>query len=115
MIRRALLAVVLLAFVACGGSSSPSAPSRPAFTRSGTGNAAFDMPTDVARIRVTGTYTGHSSNFIIWVNNQLIVNELLGTGWPSTSYSGTHQLPAGGGVTRVENSTGVAWTITEVR
>jgi hypothetical protein len=114
MIRRALIAVAMLTLVACGGSSSPSAPSRPAFTRSGTGNAAFDMPADVRRIRVTGTYTGNSSNFIIWINNQLIVNELLGTGWPNTSYSGTHQLTNGGGVTRIENSTGVAWTITEV-
>jgi hypothetical protein len=74
------------------------------------------MPLDVARVHVVGTYAGHSSNFIAWINKPrtLLVNELLGTGWSSTVYDGT-LLTGGGGVVSIEGSSGVAWSFTEVR
>lgn len=85
----------------------------PIFTRSGTGNTVFDMPTYVARVRIRGTYTQFSSNFIIKIGGSLIVNELLGTAWGPTTYDGTHLTQ--GGVVEITNSSGVAWSIEEVR
>ena len=87
----------------------------PLFTQSGTGNNVIDLPSSVTRLRITGQYSGNSSNFVIWCGSQLVVNELLGTAWNQTSYSGTHQISSPGCAARIENSTGVAWTLTEVR
>lgn len=118
MVRRAVAVVFLLVLVACGGSSdsTPKPTPLPAqlFTRTGTGNTVFDMPTYVARVRITATYTGSGSNFIVKIGGNLIVNELLGTSFGPLTYAGTH-LTGGGGVTEITNSTGVAWTFTEVR
>jgi hypothetical protein len=87
---------------------------RDLFRRSGSGDTVFDMPLDVARVRVVGTYTSNSSNFIVRIGGRLIVNELLGTFWNQTRYDGT-LLTGGGGVVAIANSSGVAWSIDEVR
>lgn len=87
---------------------------RDLFTRSGTGNTVFDMPTDVARVRIIATYTQNSSNFIVRIGGRLIVNELVGTFWSQTRYDGTH-LTNGGGVVEITNSSGVAWSFEEQR
>jgi hypothetical protein len=87
---------------------------RDLFRRSGSGDTVFDMPVDVARIHVVGTYNGFSSNFIVKIGGRLIVNELLGTSWGTTRYEGT-LLTGGGGVVSITNSSGVNWTVEEVR
>lgn len=89
-------------------------PPRPDFFRSGMGDTVFDMPIDVARVRIIGTYTGNSSNFVVRIGGRLIVNELIGTGWGTTRYDGT-LLTGGGGVVAITNSSGVSWSIQEVR
>lgn len=119
MKKVALVVLVALAsFSACGGGSpsSPSPTPRPLWSNSGTGDMVFDMPRDVARVRVIGTYTGSSSNFIVWIEKPrtLLVNELLGTGWGRTTYDGT-LLTEGGGIVSIESSSGVAWSFMEVR
>lgn len=86
----------------------------PLFTKTGTSDFVFDMPAYISRVRITGTYTKHSSNFIVYIGGRLIVNELLGTGWGTTKYDGT-LLTGGGGVVAIEKSSGVAWTLAEVR
>lgn len=85
----------------------------PLFTRSGTGDNVFDMPTSVTRVRITGRYTANSSNFIVRIAGRLIVNELLGTAWNQVDFAGTYVTS--GGVVEITNSSGVAWTFTEVR
>lgn len=85
----------------------------PLFRRSGTGNTVFDMPTHVRRVRIVGTYTRSSQNFVVWIDGDLIVNELLGTHWGMTRYEGIHLT--GGGVTEVKLSSGVSWSFSEVR
>lgn len=115
---------VLLFFAACGGGGSSTSPSAttptttlaPLWTRAGIGDMVFDMPSYVTRVRVVGTYTGYTSNFIIWINKPrtLLVNELLGTGWGKTTYDGT-LLTGGGGVVSIESSSGVVWSFAEVR
>jgi hypothetical protein len=80
--------------------------------RQGTGANVFDMPTDLRRVRIEAVYTGGGENFVVWVDNDLVVNTILGTRWPSTTYSGVHLVH--GGVVQVEYSEGVRWSITQV-
>jgi hypothetical protein len=87
---------------------------RDVFRRNGVGDSVFDMPTDVARVRVVGIYSGSSSNFIVRIGGRLIVNELLGIFWNQTRYDGT-LLTGGGGVVAITNSSGVSWSFEEVR
>ena len=99
-----------------GGNTTPISGrgQRDLFRRSGTGDSVFDMPADVARVRIIGTYSGGSSNFIVRIGGRLIVNELLGTFWGQTRYDGT-LLTGGGGVVAITNSSGVNWSFEEVR
>jgi hypothetical protein len=87
---------------------------RDLFRRSGTGDSVFDMPADVARIHIIGSYSGSSSNFIVRIGGRLIVNELVGTFWGQPRYDGT-LLTGGGGVVAITNSSGVNWSFEEVR
>ncbi len=78
----------------------------------GAGDNVFDMPKTVTRVKITGTYTGYSSNFIVHIGGNYVVNELLGTGWGQTYFSGTYATT--GGTVEILYSSGVAWTFTEV-
>lgn len=80
--------------------------------RAGAGANVFDMPTDLRRVRVEAAFTGGGENFVVWVDDDLVVNTILGTRWPSTTYSGVHLVR--GGVVQVEHSEGVSWSITQV-
>jgi hypothetical protein len=126
--RKLLAVAVLLALPACGGgSSSPTPvtvatttttttlPPRPIFTASGSGDTVFDMPTSVARVKITGDYPSRSSNFIVKIGGRLVVNEILGTSSIAVGphFEGTYVTT--GGVVEITNSTGVSWTFTEVR
>jgi hypothetical protein len=88
---------------------------RPLFTRSGVGASVFDMPTDVSRIQVNGSYNGNCENFVVSVGGRLVVNEILGSCSVASgrTYSGQHLVS--GGVTEVKLSTNVSWAITEIR
>jgi hypothetical protein len=85
----------------------------PLFSVSGTGDTVFDIPSSVARVRITGDYTKRGSNFIVWIDHDLVVNEIIGTAWESTHFEGTYLT--GGGTVQIEKSSGVRWTFTEVR
>lgn len=85
----------------------------PIFVKGGVGDTVFDMPTYVRRIRIQGTYTGYSSNFIVHIAGSHIVNELIGTGWGPTTFDGTYVTT--GGVVEILSSSGVSWAFTEVR
>lgn len=84
---------------------------RDPFRRAGVGDTVFDLPPGVTRLRITGTYTANSSNFIVYVGGRLIVNELLGRGWGMTHFEGTYVVS--GTVVEIRSSSGVAWTFTE--
>jgi hypothetical protein len=102
--------------VAPAPSPAPSPGPAPApgglWSVSGVGDNVFTMPSSVLRVRITGVYTAFSRNFIVWLNNRLLVNELLGTAWGQTRYEGV--LLGGGGLVQIQHSNGVAWTMTQV-
>lgn len=83
----------------------------PLWTVSGVGNTVFDMPSYVSRVRITGRYDSNSSNFIVRIGGRLVVNELLGRAWSSTTYNGLHLTT--GGVVEITNSRDVTWTFTQ--
>lgn len=116
---RAALPLLLCALiVGCDKSAdSPTGPSSsagPLFSRSGSGNDVFNRPSFVNRVRITGQFSGFSSNFFVYCGTDLLVNELLGTGWKTTSYAGTHAV-SNCSQFEIKDSNGVSWTIAEVR
>ena len=74
----------------------------------------FDLPARITRVRIEAAYAGNTSNFIVKIAGKLIVNELLGTFWGPTTFTGTY-LISGGGTVEITDSSGVSWTFTEVR
>lgn len=91
-------------------------PPRPNFVHSGVGVSVFDMPPDVQRVRIIGTYAGSCQNFIVHLRGRGLVNEILGTCsiGIGARYDGTHQTN-GGGTVEVLNASGVSWSFQEVR
>jgi hypothetical protein len=85
----------------------------PVFSASGVGDNVFTIPATVSRIRIMARYTGNSSNFVVRIAGSLVVNELIGTFWGTTTFDGTYLTS--GGTTAITNSSGVSWTFTEVR
>lgn len=100
----------------------------PLFTSTGVGNNVFTMPATVATLHITASYTGSSSNFIVWAGPvgsscsvsvgsgcRLLVNVIIGTfGSNKPTYDSVIQTGGGGTVT-VSQSDGVTWSMTEVR
>ncbi len=117
MRHRYLIVLALVCAAAACGSDSPTAPSGPLFSSQGQGNTVIDLPATVKRLQIHGLFTGTSANFVIWCGTQLIVNEILGTSSiaRSTTYDGLHQVQSPGCSLRIENSTGVIWTLVESR
>ena len=67
----------------------------PRWQRSGTGSDIFDLPVRIERIRIDGEFLGRGENFAVWCGGPgdrgaLLVNEILGTAWERTRYSGVH-------------------------
>jgi hypothetical protein len=85
----------------------------PIFTRVGSGDTVFDLPSYVTRIRITADYTAFTSNFIVRIGGRLVVNELVGTAYNQTHFDGTYAIS--GGTVEITNSSGVRWSFTEVR
>lgn len=83
----------------------------PFWARSGVGNTVFDMPTHVQRVRITGRYDSSSTNFVVRIGGRLVVNELLGRFWGSTTYDGLHLT--NGGVVEITLSRDVQWTLAQ--
>jgi hypothetical protein len=89
----------------------------PLFTAAGIGDTVFDMPTSVARVRITATPTTSCQNFVVRIGGRTsIINVILGTCSVADARSlDSTYLTGGGGVVEIRISTGVRWTFTEVR
>ena len=112
--RQCLCTIILtLVFMVACGDDHPTRPtSARAWSRSGIGNTVFDKPRSADRVRVTGAYDGNASNFIVYCESDLLINELLGTGFDETQYEGTHNMGHCGEV-EITDSSGVRWSFTE--
>jgi hypothetical protein len=85
----------------------------PLFSRSGTGDTVFDMPTTVERVKITAHLGKEGQNFIVHIAGDHVVNELVGPWYDQVDFSGTYVT--NGGVVEILSSSGVKWTFTEVR
>ena len=85
-------------------------PAQPLFTQSGIGDTQFQLPKTLSIISVSANFTGSSSNFILYADSDLIVNEVIGTSQPSAAMQGTYAVSAGATI-RITSSNGVSWTI----
>jgi len=114
MLRLLPVALVLL-FVSCGGSGDDGGPGPSAspWSSCGTGDTVFDMPTRVERVKIAADYSEHSSNFIVKIGGDLMVNELIDTGYDSTHFEGTYLTD--GGAVEILHSSGVRSCFTEGR
>ena len=73
------------------------------------------VPWGVTGVAITGSYTGSSQSFMMWCGSSLLVNVILGTSvGHSTTYSGEHPTPSCTAM-HTEMSTGVSWSVTELR
>lgn len=87
------------------------------FTQRGTGDTVFTIPGYVTRLRVDASYTGSCQNFIVRANGSSFINIIIGTcsvADTRSPFSGTYIVPAGSTISIV-SSTGINWTMTEVR
>jgi hypothetical protein len=86
----------------------------PPFSASGSGDTVFEMPTTVKKIHIHGHYSGSSSNFIVHIAGDHVVNEIIGTCCGNVpDFDGTYLTS--GGTVEILFSSGVQWTFTEVR
>jgi hypothetical protein len=97
------------------------------FFQSGAGNNVINIPTYVSKLRIVGSYGACCSNFIIWggpantpcgsgifAGCHLIVNDLIDSAYGRTSSDGTYVV-SGNATLQIIDSTGVSWSMTEVR
>lgn len=92
---------------------SPTPPAL--FTRNGTGASVFDLPTYVTRVRITGDFGGFCENFIVHIAGRGVVNAILGTCGVGSGPHFEGTFATSGGQVEVLESTGVAWSFTEIR
>lgn len=88
------------------GGTSPTTN----FSQSGIGDTVFTLPASVGIVRIQATFSGTSSNFVVKVAENLIVNTIIGTTRNPSSHDGTYVVAAGGQV-EISNSNGVSWTV----
>lgn len=87
----------------------------PQFSVSGSGDTVFDVPVRSMRVKIHGSYSGRCQNFILYIGSDLLVNEILGTCSIASGHTFDGTYLTNGGTGHTESSTGVNWTVTEVR
>ena len=94
----------------CRSSSTAAnpTPANPSFSRTGTGDTTFVLPSTVTVVRIQGQFNGTTSNFIVRVGNDLVVNTLIGTNATPQAHDGTYVVAPEATVT-ITNSSGVSW------
>lgn len=89
----------------------------PIFRQTGSGDHVFETPSYLTRVRIVGTFGGGCSNFVLRIAGRLLVNEIIGTCSIGIGprYEGTLLTGGSGGTVAITNSSGVAWSLEEVR
>lgn len=95
--------------IATGASGVPSAPAA-GILRQGSGDDTFTLPLTYSVIRIQGSFTGASQNFIVNVGQSLIINTIIGTERVPSTHDGTYTVTPGSLVS-ISRSSGVSWSI----
>lgn len=83
------------------------------WTRAGSGDTVFDMPTYINRVHIHGHWNGNNtSNFAVQIAGRLVVNVTL-RDMPNHDFDGTYVTS--GGVVQITISSQIAWSFAEVR
>lgn len=85
------------------------------WTRSRTGDTVLNMPRCIERVRINASFGGRCQNFVVRIDGDLIVNEILGTCSVASAPTFTGTFLTSGGTVATTISTGIAWTLTEIR
>ena len=77
-------------------AGAPSTTPTPAgWSASGQGPNFFTKPIDAVRVRIRSSFSGNAGNFIVWCrapSQDLIVNELIGSGFGNTGTEGVYRM-----------------------
>ena len=97
-----------------GGGGGPT-PVPAGWSASGQGPSYFNKPIDVVRVRIESKFSGHAGNFIIWCRapaSDLIVNELIGSGFGNDGTVGVYRMAQCTDV-EVDTEQNASWTFTQ--
>jgi hypothetical protein len=95
------------------GTGSASGPPAAAFQQTGTGASVIDLPSTVDVVRIQATYSGTSENFVVFSNERLIVNAIVGTSQTPAAHDGTYSVGTDATL-EITRANGVQWSITGV-
>ena len=95
------------------GGGNPTTPA--GWSASGRGPYVFTKPINVVRVRIESQFSGFSANFIVWCaapERDLIVNELIGSGWDNNGTVGVYRMAQCSEV-EVDTDQNASWTFTQ--
>ena len=101
--------------IRCQDTDGGGTPTQTRWSASGRGPSHFDKPINVARVRIQSRFSGYSGNFIVWCRSpstDLIVNELIGTGWGNDGTVGICRM-ANCTEVEVDTEQTASWTFTQ--
>ena len=96
---------------------SGDGPTRPVWSKEGTGPAYFGKPLSVVRVRITSKFSGRAGNFIVRCaapRQSLIVNELIGSSFGNDGTVGVYRM-ADCNEVEVDTEQTAHWTFREER
>jgi hypothetical protein len=88
-----------------------AAPTGATFSLSGQGDSVFLLPPRAANYRITASFPGPGSNFVVYADRRLVINTIVGTRQSPATADGTYALPAGA-LVEVVDAPGVSWQVT---
>jgi len=84
------------------------------FSRSGIVDTAFDLPSNVTRIRIQASFSGTAQNFVVKANGSPLVNAVVGTSVNPSAFDATFSVQPGSTV-EIVGSDGVSWSIEQAQ
>ena len=78
-----------------GTNPPPTTPVPAGWSASGRGPNFFTKPIGAVRVRIRSSFSGNAGNFVVWCRapeSNLIVNELIGSGFGNTGTDGIYRM-----------------------
>jgi hypothetical protein len=80
------------------------------FSRSGFGSASFQLPADVTRLRIRGSFDGATQVFIVRIGGTEVVHTLIGTA-ENPSVFNSDLTVRGGSTLEMVDADGISWSV----